>query len=106
MQEMNYGCGATVHPTELSKAPRFFVRRRWRRLRNTIFPHRAGAIAVDPSRQCQASPNAKRKPLVDPSFVSEIRGYIPSVDVVTKVFCSMSLNQLIFPERFRKHFGC
>ena len=31
MQEMNYGCGSTVHPRDLVNNPKNFIRRSWRR---------------------------------------------------------------------------
>jgi len=75
---MNYGCGTTVHPAELSST-HCPVRRCWRRLRSNlpIFSRRAGAvIAVDPVGAKAAARNlqiaAKDNPWFDPSFV-EIR---------------------------------
>ena len=79
MQEMNYGCGTTVHPTELSKAPTVLyvgVGGGLEALQFAYFSRRAGAvIAVDPvatmrqaaERNLQIA--AKENPWFDPSFV-------------------------------------
>lgn len=82
MQEMNYGCGTTVHPTELSNQPTVLyvgIGGGLEALQFAYFSRRAGAvIAVDPvsamreaaARNLQIA--AKENPWFDPSFV-EIR---------------------------------
>ena len=101
MQEMNYGCGTTVHPTELSKAPTVLyvgVGGGLEALQFAYFSRRAGAvIAVDPvatmrqaaERNLQIA--AKENPWFDPSFVEIQEGDafalpVPdaSVDVVAQ----------------------
>ena len=82
MQEMNYGCGTTVHSAELSNQPTVLyvgVGGGLEALQFAYFSRRAGAvIAVDPvaamreaaARNLQIA--AKENPWFDPSFV-EIR---------------------------------
>jgi len=82
MQEMNYGCGTTVHPTELASQPTVLyvgVGGGLEALQFAYFSRRAGAvIAVDPvpamreaaSRNLQIA--AQENAWFDPSFV-EIR---------------------------------
>ncbi|MDZ4874854.1 MAG: 2-methoxy-6-polyprenyl-1,4-benzoquinol methylase, mitochondrial [Chroococcidiopsis cubana SAG 39.79] len=82
MQEMNYGCGTTVHPTELANQPTVLyvgVGGGLEALQFAYFSRRPGAvIAVDPvaamreaaTRNLQAA--VTENPWFDPSFV-EIR---------------------------------
>ncbi len=82
MQEMNYGCGTTVHPAELSNQPNVLyvgVGGGLEALQFAYFSRRAGGvIAVDPvaaMREAAASNlqiAAQKNPWFDPSFV-EIR---------------------------------
>jgi len=79
MQQMNYGCGTTVHPTELSGEPTVLyvgVGGGLEALQFAYFSRRAGAvIAVDPvaaMRQAAArnlEVAAQSNPWFDPSFV-------------------------------------
>jgi ubiquinone/menaquinone biosynthesis C-methylase UbiE len=79
MQEMNYGCGTTVHPTELSNQPTVLyvgVGGGLEALQFAYFSRRPGAvIAVDPvaSMREAAARNlqiaVKDNPWFDPSFV-------------------------------------
>ena len=101
MQEMNYGCGTTVHPTELSKAPTVLyvgVGGGLEALQFAYFSRRIGAvIAVDPvvAMRSAAARNleiaVKENPWFDPSFVDIREGDafalpVPdaSVDVVAQ----------------------
>ncbi|NEP12938.1 MAG: methyltransferase domain-containing protein [Symploca sp. SIO2C1] len=82
MQEMNYGCGTTVHPEELSKQPTVLyvgVGGGLEALQFAYFSrHPGGVIAVDPVKEMReaAARNleiaAQDNPWFDPSFV-EIR---------------------------------
>ncbi|NEQ67059.1 MAG: methyltransferase domain-containing protein [Symploca sp. SIO2D2] len=82
MQEMNYGCGTTVHPAELSRQPTVLyvgVGGGLEALQFAYFSrHPGGVIAVDPVKEMReaAARNleiaAKDNPWFDPSFV-EIR---------------------------------
>jgi len=82
MQEMNYGCGTTVHPAELANAPTVLyvgVGGGLEALQFAYFSRRPGAvIAVDPvvaMREAAArnlATAAQENPWFDPSFV-EIR---------------------------------
>ena len=79
MQEMNYGCGTTVHPAELSGEPTVLyvgVGGGLEALQFAYFSRRPGGIvAVDPvasMRQAAArnlSIAAQENPWFDPSFV-------------------------------------
>ena len=101
MQQMNYGCGTTVHPAELSEAPTVLyvgVGGGLEALQFAYFSRRPGAvIAVDPvaamreaaARNLQIA--AKDNPWFDPSFVEIREGdafalHVPdaSVDVVAQ----------------------
>ena len=101
MQEMNYGCGTTVHPTELSKAPTVLyvgVGGGLEALQFAYFSRRIGAvIAVDPvvAMRSAAARNleiaVKENPWFNPSFVDIREGDafalpVPdaSVDVVAQ----------------------
>ena len=82
MQEMNYGCGSTVHPSELGNEPTVLyigVGGGLEALQFAYFSRRvAGVIAIDPVAQMRvaAARNlklaAESNPWFDPSFV-EIR---------------------------------
>ncbi|MGL4622853.1 MAG: arsenosugar biosynthesis arsenite methyltransferase ArsM, partial [Chroococcidiopsis sp.] len=82
MQEMNYGCGTTVHPTELTNQPTVLyvgVGGGLEALQFAYFSRRPGAvIAVDPvAAMCEAATRNLQaavieNPWFDPSFV-EIR---------------------------------
>ena len=79
MQEMNYGCGTTVHPAELSGEPTVLyvgVGGGLEALQFAYFSRRPGAIvAVDPvasmrqAAACNLSIAAQENPWFDPSFV-------------------------------------
>jgi len=101
MQEMNYGCGTTVHPTELANNPTVLyvgVGGGLEALQFAYFSRRAGAvIAIDPvaSMREAAARNlqiaAKENPWFDLSFVEILEGdafALPirdaSVDVVAQ----------------------
>jgi len=118
MQEMNYGCGTTVHPIELSKAPTVLYGCWGRQHYNLpIFSRRAGAvIAVDPVGNAPGScavPQiaAKENPWFDPSFVEIREGdafALPVPDTSVDVVAQNCLFNIFEPtdlSRFRKHFG-
>lgn len=82
MQEMNYGCGTTVHPAELSNQPTVLyvgVGGGLEALQFAYFSrHPGGVIAVDPVKEMREAATrnleiaAQDNPWFDPSFV-EIR---------------------------------
>ena len=111
MQEMNYGCGTTVHPTELVNQPTVLyvgVGGGLEALQFAYFSRRPGAvIAVDPVAAMReaATSNlqiaAKENPWFDPSFV-EIRAgdafALPQPDASVDVLAQNCLFNIFTPE--------
>ncbi|WP_427160805.1 arsenosugar biosynthesis arsenite methyltransferase ArsM [Aliinostoc sp. HNIBRCY26] len=111
MQDMNYGCGTTVHPTELSHQPTVLyvgVGGGLEALQFAYFSRRPGAvIAVEPvAAMREAARNnlelaAKENPWFDPSFV-EIRDgdafNLPVADESVDIVAQNCLFNIFAPE--------
>ncbi|AFY46666.1 methylase involved in ubiquinone/menaquinone biosynthesis [Nostoc sp. PCC 7524] len=111
MQEMNYGCGTTVHPTELTNQPTVLyvgVGGGLEALQFAYFSRRPGAvIAVDPveAMRAAAASNlelaAKDNPWFDSSFV-EIRAgdafNLPVADASVDIVAQNCLFNIFEPE--------
>jgi ubiquinone/menaquinone biosynthesis C-methylase UbiE len=111
MQEMNYGCGTTVHPVELTNQPTVLyvgVGGGLEALQFAYFSRRPGAvIAVDPvaamreaaARNLQIA--AKENPWFDPSFVEIREGdafALPVPDASVDVVAQNCLFNIFEPE--------
>lgn len=122
MQEMNYGCGTTVHPAELANQPTVLyvgVGGGLEALQFAYFSRRPSAvIAVDPvaamreAAACNLQIAAKENPWFNPSFV-EIRSgdafSLPQLDASVDVVAQNCLFNIFEPEdltrALKKHFG-
>lgn len=115
MQEMNYGCGTTVHPAELSKAPTVLyvgVGGGLEALQFAYFSRRPGAvIAVEPvaamreaaARNLQIA--AQENPWFDPSFVEIRKGdafALPVADASIDVVAQNCLFNIFEPADLSK----
>jgi ubiquinone/menaquinone biosynthesis C-methylase UbiE len=111
MQEMNYGCGTTVHPTELGNQPTVLyvgVGGGLEALQFAYFSRRpGGVIAVDPVAQMRqaAARNlevaAQENPWFDPSFVEIREGdafHLPVADDSVDVVAQNCLFNIFEPE--------
>jgi ubiquinone/menaquinone biosynthesis C-methylase UbiE len=111
MQEMNYGCGTTVHPAELANQPTVLyvgVGGGLEALQFAYFSRRPSAvIAVDPvaamreAAACNLQIAAKENPWFNPSFV-EIRSgdafSLPQPDASVDVVAQNCLFNIFEPE--------
>ncbi len=111
MQQMNYGCGTTVHPTELGGAPTVLyvgVGGGLEALQFAYFSRRSGAvIAVDPVAEMRAAAThnlelaAQQNPWFAPDFV-EIRAgdafQLPVADAAVDVVAQNCLFNIFEPE--------
>jgi ubiquinone/menaquinone biosynthesis C-methylase UbiE len=111
MQQMNYGCGTTVHPTELVNQPTVLyvgVGGGLEALQFAYFSRRTGAvIAVDPVAAMREAAEhnleiaAKQNPWFDPSFV-EIRAgdafALPVADASIDVVAQNCLFNIFEPQ--------
>jgi SAM-dependent methyltransferase len=111
MQEMNYGCGTTVHPTELANQPTVLyvgVGGGLEALQFAYFSRRPGAvIAVEPVAAMREAAirnleiAAQENPWFDPSFV-EIRAgdafNLPVADAAVDVVAQNCLFNIFEPE--------
>jgi SAM-dependent methyltransferase len=111
MQEMNYGCGTTVHPTELANQPTVLyvgVGGGLEALQFAYFSRRAGAvIAVEPVAAMReaAARNleiaAQENPWFDTSFVEICEGdafNLPVADAAVDVVAQNCLFNIFEPE--------
>lgn len=118
MQEMNYGCGTTVHPAELANAPTVLyvgVGGGLEALQFAYFSRRPGAvIAVDPvdSMREAAARNlaiaAKANDWFDPEFVTLQAGdafALPVADASVDVVAQNCLFNIFEPEDLSKALG-
>ncbi|WP_016950579.1 arsenosugar biosynthesis arsenite methyltransferase ArsM [Anabaena sp. PCC 7108] len=110
MQEMNYGCGTTVHPTELVNQPSVLyvgVGGGLEALQFAYFSRRPGAIiAVEPVAAMRAAATrnleiaAQENPWFDTSFVQIIPGdafHLPVADVAVDVVAQNCLFNIFEP---------
>ncbi|BAY64284.1 type 11 methyltransferase [Calothrix brevissima NIES-22] len=111
MQEMNYGCGTTVHPTELANQPTVLyvgVGGGLEALQFAYFSRRPGAvIAVEPVEAMREAATrnleiaAQENPWFDPSFVQIYAGdafNLPVADAAVDVVAQNCLFNIFEPE--------
>ncbi|MBD2204791.1 arsenosugar biosynthesis arsenite methyltransferase ArsM [Calothrix sp. FACHB-1219] len=111
MQEMNYGCGTTVHPTELANQPTVLyvgVGGGLEALQFAYFSRRPGAvIAVEPVEAMREAATrnleiaAQENPWFDPSFVQIYPGdafNLPVADAAVDVVAQNCLFNIFEPE--------
>lgn len=122
MQEMNYGCGTTVHPAELINAPTVLyvgVGGGLEALQFAYYSRHPGCvIAIEPVKAMREAATrnlqlaATENPWFDPSFVEIRTGdafALPVPDASVDIVAQNCLFNIFEPEdlskRLKKHFG-